>query len=264
MKWILTFLAPLYCFASIKPIHSIREVEHAMHEGSNVLVVFDIDDTLTILTEPAFQSPNFKVHHSAAFSSLMNSLNEELKFLAFSLPLIVSPSHLIEPHTPSIIESLQNKGARTIALTAAPAGDIGGVLLEDSRISELRRVGINFASSFPQVSEIFFTNFEAPSGGYTLYKEGVLFANVIDKGAVLVEFLKSIDWQPDLIVFIDDRIDHVIAVEKALAAFRPETPYKGLHFQMDHGRYTTTDSENFRAKWDEMVEIGKKIASKGN
>ncbi len=263
MKWIFVLLLPTCCFASIEQICSIQEVEHRLEVDKDVLVIFDVDDTLTILSEPAFQYANYKVHHSEVFSKFMSSLNEEVKFIAFNLPILISPSELIEPQTPSVIESLQNKGLKTIALTAVPAGNIDGLLLEDARIADLRRVGINFASCFPHVSDILFTNFPAgPYQSYILFKEGIIFANYVNKGAVLVEFLKNINWEPDVVIFVDDRIDHVYAVEKHLAEFNPKIEYKGLHFQTQRTPYKKIEREDFSAIWQEIVDTGHQIASK--
>lgn len=257
LKWLFITLSPLYCFASIGPISSIQEVEA---EG-NALVVFDIDDTLTILTEPAFHVTNYRGHHAADFKALMASLHPEIRYLAFSLPLFTTQADLIESHAPMIIRSIQQKGMKAIALSAAPGGKVGEHYIIDRRIHELKRVGIDFSLSFPEMAEMRLMNFPEPEyGSVPIYKNGVICANTFDKGLVLVEFLKSIDWEPDLIVFVDDRLDHVQAVEQALANFKPEIPFKGLHFQIDFQRYTTIDADHFYTKWMEVVEMGKEIA----
>lgn len=257
LNWIFFLLIPLSCFASIEPISSIQEVEA---EG-NALIVFDIDDTLTILTEPAFHITNYRGHHAGHFKALMASVSPEIRYLAFSLPLFTSQGDLIELHSPMIIRSLQQKGVKAIALTAAPGGKVGEHYIIDRRIHELKRVGIDFSLSFPEMTEKMLMNFPEPNyGSLPIYKNGVICANMIDKGAVLVEFLKSIDWEPDLIMFVDDRIDHLCAVEKALANYKPEMPFKGLHFQTHHGLYTTIDIDQFNAKWIEVIEMSKEIA----
>ncbi|MBS0603689.1 MAG: DUF2608 domain-containing protein [Verrucomicrobia bacterium] len=266
MKWLLhvfALLAPLHGFAVVVPIHSITHMELNLEEEKQVLVVFDIDDTLTILDEPAFQGPNFKVHHSSVFSSIMDPLSDIEKQLAFTIPLFTSSGDLIEIESPAFIADLHRNRIKTIALTAAPAGEIEGASLQDRRIAELNRVGIDFSPSFPDVGEIVFTDFNLPIvGTYPLYKKGVILTNNTHKGEVLVRFLKTIEWTPDEILFVDDRMSNIHDVESALKHFYPEITFKGFHFKTERVGYKQTDADNFCRKWIEMVEMSKEILAK--
>jgi len=253
MMNLVLLLAPLTMLAIIESICTITDVSFVEWEENQGLAVFDIDDTLTILNEPAFHRPNFKLHHAENFARIMEPLSTEERLLAFTLPLLTTAGDLLEIQTPQVIRNLQSKGVKTIALTAAMGGRIRDAFIEDRRISELNRVGIDFAPSFPDVQgTIFFTNFQAPIfGSYPLFKSGILFTNENDKGDVLVEFLKALSWTPRQIIFVDDRIDHLYAVEKALSLFNPEIQFKGFHFLTDPTCYQAIDAENFREKWIE-------------
>ncbi len=263
MKWIILLLLPACCFASIEPIRSIQEVEQRIEKDKEILVVFDVDDTLTILKEPAFQYGNYKLTHSEAFSNVLKHLDEDVKFIVFNLPILLSTSDLIEPHTPAVIERLQNNGVKTIALTAAPAGNIDGGSLEDARIADLRQLGIDFTRCFPEVSNTLFTNFPIrPYQSYILFKEGILFANYVNKGAVLVGFLQQLSWKPDVVIFVDDRVEHIHAVKTSLAEFNPAIECKGLHFQTEHTLYKTIERGEFCTKWQEIVDTAHQVASK--
>ncbi len=244
-----------YVCANIAPLHSIKDIHQHIQNHNHVLVVFDIDDTLTILNEPAFQRPNFKIHHAGTFDKIMSPLNEKEKLMAFTLPLLTTPSALIEKETPAFIETLQKNGIKTIALTAATGGKIAGIAVEDHRIAELKRVGIDFSKSFIGMPEIVFVGFPTTEIGRSpFYKNGVILANERDKGLVLVEFLKTISWKPDLIVFVDDRIEHVQAVQKGLAGFDPHIHFKGFHYQAHTIDYRMVDPETFNNKWIEVIE----------
>jgi len=254
---------PLSVFAEIDTIRSLTELK-LLEVLDTVLAVFDIDDTVTILKEPAFHRPNFKVHHAKTFANMMSSLTKKEQIVAFTLPLLTSPGVLLENETPQVIQMLQHKGVKTIALTAALAGKIHDSSIEDRRISELQRVGITFSSSFPDVQETEFYNFPPPIfGRYPLFKDGIIFTNENDKGKVLVEFLNSIQWKPGLIVFVDDRLEHLHAVEKALDESFPEIQFHGYHFQTDPACYEAVDESDFSHIWLEHVRLAKEASQLG-
>lgn len=252
-------------FADIEPIFSISDVEILEAQKNETLVVFDIDDTLTILSEPAFQRPNFKSHHSELFAQIMDPLSLKEKVVAFTLPLLTTSGELIESVSPLSMQKLHTEGVKTIGLTAAMGGEIGQASLEERRIKELKRVGIDFSHSFLDLPEVVFPNFEKPIyGKLPVFKNGILFTNENNKGQVLVEFLKILDWKPKQIIFVDDRLDHLKAVENALLQYEPAIEYIGLHFQTDPQSYQTIDADRFKEQWTEIAEQAKEILSNKN
>lgn len=252
---------PLSVFAQIDTIRSLTELKLS-DASDTILAVFDIDDTVTILKEPAFHRPNFKVHHAKIFANMMSSLTKEEQIVAFTLPLLTSPGVLLEDETPQVIQMLQGGGVKTIALTAALAGKIHNSFIEDRRISELDRVGITFSSSFPDMQETEFCTFPTPIfGRYPLFKDGIIFTNENDKGKVLVEFLRAIPWKPRLIVFVDDRLEHLHAVEKALGESFADIQFHGYHFQTDPACYSAVEESEFSHIWQEHVRLAKEALS---
>ncbi len=264
MKWVSSFLlffAPLYCFSHIQTIHSIAEMDMFVKGNNQKLVAFDIDDTLTILSDPAFHRPNFKIHHATLFVKLMEPFSPEERMLAFTLPLLTTSGDLIEKEAPHFLAKLQKqKNIKTVALTAAMGGKIDGVSIEDRRFAELKRVGIDFSFSFPNLAETVFIDFRTPlMGSLPLFKNGIIFTNENDKGEVLVKFLKTIPWKPDEIIFVDDRIEHLQAVEKALHLSFPEIAFTGLHFKTNPAVYKNTDAEQFSKVWLEHAKKAQQI-----
>jgi hypothetical protein len=263
LKWIgslIFLLGSVQSVAAIEPIWSIEEVEFGESERHDTLLIFDVDDTLTILREPAYQRPNFKHHHAELFFQLMHPLDTVERVVAFTLPLLTTPSDLIELQTPEKIQKLQLEGMKVIALTAAMAGEIDKVFVEDRRIAELRRVGIEF--SFHELPTQVLPNFECPIYGRPpTFKEGILFTNEVNKGEVLVAFLKTLAWSPKHIVFVDDRLEHLHTVEKALAEYDSEIRYQGFHFQSDPSCYQHVEPETFEQKWAEVADKAKEILS---
>jgi uncharacterized protein DUF2608 len=246
--------------AEIVPIFSISEIDIGNEANlDDCLVVFDIDDVLTVLDDPAFQRPNFKAHHSDSFKAVMAPLNKVEQALAFTMPLLTTPSKLIETDAPEFISSLQ-KRAKTIALTAAMGIEIDGESIEDRRGAELKRVGIDFSISFPEIPETAFPGFNPPVlGRDPLFKNGIILTNENDKGKVLEQFLKTISWKPRLICFVDDRKEHVTAVLESLKIHFPEICVRGYHFQPDRVPYSSAKQEDFKAKWEEVAQKAKEL-----
>lgn len=246
----------------IIPIYSITELDLG-HDTSpeDTAYGFDVDDVLTILGDPAFHRPNFKFHHLEAFDEVMGTLSKVEYAMAFTMPLLTTPSNLIETEAPQFISSLQ-KRAKTLAITAAMGVEIDGASLEERRASELVRVGIDFSSSFPEIPEFVLSGFKPPVlGRDPLFNKGILYTNESNKGKVTVEFFKAISWEPKNFGFVDDRIDHVRAVVGAMKNHFPKANVKGFHFQPTKVPYASARPEHFTAKWREVANRAKELVA---
>jgi FMN phosphatase YigB (HAD superfamily) len=62
-----------------------------------------------------------------------------------------------------------------------------------------------------------------------MLKGGVLFVGEKNgKGEVLLLLLEKLNYRPENVVFVDDRLRHLIGVEKALKSIG--VPYKGFRY----------------------------------
>lgn len=224
-------------FAEIHSVDTMTEVGHhfAKADGST-LGIFDIDETLVLTTNPSFQRPNIEKNR-AAIPDLFKGLSEEDKFVVLNLTLAHSEAQLIEKQTPDMLASLQKKGVKIIALTGASPCTLRSIDLCEKRISTLKKLGIDFSSSFPK-DQIVFDQLKPSLGVYPTYKQGILFANgdfrknkdVNSKGDVLVSFLTAVCWTPKRVIFVDDKREHLEYVEEALRTFDPQIEFIGLHY----------------------------------
>lgn len=245
-------------------IQSIRQMNLNEAADDETLVVFDIDDTLTILRDPVFQRPNFTTHHRASIKEVFAGVAPEVEALAFTMPLLTTESDLIEADAPQYISSLQGR-VRTIALTAAMGGSIEGASIEERRASELRRVGIDFSTSFPEITELAFAGFDQPVIGHPpLFNRGIILTNDNNKGEVLVQFLNNIAWRPKRIHFVDDRDEHLLKVQNALLAHFPTITFTGYHFQPQNAPYTNTTTEHFETQWGKVAVKAQEVFDAGN
>ena len=74
-------------------------------------------------------------------------------------------------------------------------------------IKQLDSLKIDLSRTAPKKETLYFEN-------GVLYKKGILFAKGIEKGRVLEQFLKRINFNPKSVVFIDDKLKHLDEVEK--------------------------------------------------
>lgn len=228
------------CFRAIEQISSIKESQKHFESAdadTKILGVFDIDDTLLIPKDPAFQKPNMKKH-----ASIVQGFKEQLSVkhqdLLSNLILTLSSSQLIESTSPLFIKNLQAQEIRLMALTAAMTRPFGVHYLPKMRYEELQRHGIDFSSAFPEVHQLSLTHVNMCSRSFPMFYSGVLCSNgdyqrqteASAKGKVLCEFLKKVNWTPTKIVFIDDKRYHLEEMEQTLHEFDPHITYQGLHY----------------------------------
>lgn len=141
----------------------------------------------------------------------------------------------VNPKIADSIAYLQSKHIRTIAFTACPIGACSIVAsIEDWRIRHLKKNQFDFSSAFPEFPKLELKIQGDPLSRFydlqrfALFKEGVLFCNGNHKGPALSAFLAAIKWKPSKIVFLDDRLDFLQSVEKALQ--KEGIEFIGLHY----------------------------------
>lgn len=257
---------PFTLSATIERISSIYESEKYFElAGKKILGVFDIDETLLIPQDPAFQKPNLK-KHACIVQSLREQLPVEQQDLLSNLILTSSSSQLIESTAPLFIRNLQTKEIRLIALTAAMTRPFGMDYLPKMRYEELQRNGIDFSYAFPEIHELNLVNMKMCNQSFPVFYSGVLCSNgdyqrqknASSKGKALCEFLKQAAWIPNKIIFIDDKLYNLEEMERTLHEFDPGIIYQGLHYVGAQSITSPPIEENvIEAKWKKLLEKAK-------
>lgn len=180
------------------------------HLDNNSLVLFDVDYTLLIPNDAILRPCGQKLVKKLIKEILENpSMVPSGKYpdgFLFSQTLLQAESSLVDEQFLPLIKCLQDKKIRTIALTAAPAGKLGAIeSMADWRIDELKKMGFNFFSAFPEIQFLEFPK-KADKEFHPMFKSGILFSSKHPKGDVLKQFLTTICWIPSKIVLIDDRL----------------------------------------------------------
>ena len=186
------------------------------------LVVFDVDDVLITASSAIHNrhKENRKIFNSVyGKNSRFDQLPEERKELLSSIWRKSEKMILVDEQTPNLIKNMQDKGIKVIALTALPSGKFGIIeKREDWRIEQLKKVGIDFSTSFALEKPLSLCLNQEPKK-QCLAKKGIIFTGKSGKGEALECFLNTINWRPKRIVFIDNdryRVESVAARCKAM------------------------------------------------
>ena len=190
-------------------IHTLNEIKSHLSRPQDTLIVFDVDYVLTHPNEPAYQFPNFSKNLEFVKKTFSNLTHFQKDLFSNLMVFHQSGSSLVEECAPKLINSLNNKGYKVVALTAALTSSLIGQNTIKSRVKHLKSLGIDFSKSFINAQDAVFKSFDSNMGSFPEYYKGILFSNgenlKIQKGEVLKEFLKHVNYMPSTIVVIDDR-----------------------------------------------------------
>jgi hypothetical protein len=219
-----TILIGLICISScihaeIIEINQIDEVCPYVTESA--LCLFDIDDTL-IDNPISLGSPPWRAWVKSKISSYKTSF---VLYDALTLYIAKSaPYKTVEPDTANLINDLQNASIPVFAFTARGrtqwyTTDIEGVDLFTQL--QLKNAGIDFQKT--QIP----TELKSLEPAY--FSEGIIFAQHIKKGDLLLHLFKDLNYQPPLIIFVDDKLDQVQSVEAAVK--KAGIPFVGFWYR---------------------------------
>lgn len=220
--------------AQIIEAPTLDSFEEALKElDANSLVLLDVDDTLLMPKDCILQSnaERYVLQYSK------DAYLETNKNAPKNIPALIWAKmqyETVNPKLVDIVQDLQIKNIKTIAFTNAPIGPHDSIpSMEDWRIEHLKQNQFDFSSAFPDFPLLpfdlntgIFARFKTPAP--VLFKLGVLYANGQHKGPVLKAFLKVINCKPSIIFFLDDRLDYLKSVEKALEG--SDIAFVGFHY----------------------------------
>jgi hypothetical protein len=233
----LTLFTPIAYLLANQPQYNITQIDSYAQAtqtlasaDENTLVLFDVDYTL-IMPETVMCRKKVQKEHAAWFKELVeHTLKNSSKSKEYiqSLQRAHDNARLIEPEIPHMIESLQKRGVKVIALTALQTGSFHTIpSLPVWRFNKLLDVGINL-SSIPYDDEIFETLQPPNSTSPVLYR-GILCSTTLAKGLVVGAFLDRIGWTPSQVIFFDDHLTRVKEVAQEMQL--RDIPFCGFHYR---------------------------------
>lgn len=211
----------LYClfstasaFSEIRTIHHLDEISTSEF-STKTLVMFDLDDVLIYPQDALLQ--NWRKGWKPEDRRDWTAEEDTIAWMNAKF-------QIMDPSGPNLINTLNENGIPTIGFTSF-AMDQSGIVksIPDWRSSHLQELGLNFNRG----KEIVFpiqNGFVPPS-----FEKGVLYCGNFykkDKGKVLSLYLDWLDWNPELIVFVDDGKSNIDSVKQELE--RRSTPFLGF------------------------------------
>ena len=201
-------------FGQFQEIKSIEEVLKFVEKGT--LVIFDIDNTLaapaTVLGSDQWFSGMVKEKIDEGFD-LTHAINSSLPIyflVQFNVDL-----ELVESNSVKVLDEITEKGANSMCLTAR------SLYLGERTLIQLSKINLKMFPLTEAEKVLTLTH-------TSLFKSGVLFSGLNDKGETLIAYLDAIGVRPEKIIFVDDKYSNLKSVE--LAIFNRQIPFVGLHY----------------------------------
>lgn len=196
-----TLFAPIATHKSMSAL--VDYIKEEKYEAQDIIVIFDIDNTLAH-PKTEVGSDQWLEYHAKQQAVNGISIAQAYENL---LPLYYKIQHiidldLVEDMIPQLIAQLKNAGICTIGLTARYHPIV------DRTLTQLATLGISFSNLCDQEMAI------DGSIKQALYKNGIIFCSSNNKGEILFNFLKMMNLRPKKIYCIDDKMHHLLKVEK--------------------------------------------------
>jgi len=213
-------MSPISLIHSLATTNTIHEIIKEADEQD--LVIWDVDGVLLIGKDRIFHSENIYSglnQHHVEYIADKYKLSAEQRDKFLSQLLLQRQIELVDKALPSIMSELENRHIKTIALTHFSTGPLGDIKsLADWRIDELNKLGIKFDFAFTDLIQV----------QVGKLKQGILFTEHHTKGDVLGAFLDIIQWKPNKVIFIDDKMEYLESVQVELK--RRNMNFIGLHY----------------------------------
>lgn len=215
----------------IKKIDSFSQVTDVLRSiDKNSLVLFDVDDTLIVPATVSLRSRT-KEQHQKQLKKIVENIFTPLsksEDYYFGIQAITEIPLLIEPAVVNIIQSLQDRGIKTLALTLLGTGSQEQIpFLPEWRSVKLQQVGVDFSKA--NIPDKIFTELPVKNGTYPMLYHGILATNFGSKGTTLGAFLDYMKWKPSQVIFFDDSLKRVNEVAQEMC--KRNIPFIGYHYQ---------------------------------
>lgn len=183
--------------------------------GNDTLIMFDLDDVLTIPHEPYNLSfPERRKH----VKEIEKRIGEQEAKHYWSIILMNRKIKFVDNKIPIIFKYIEDHKISSIALTKCFTHKYGKIQnSHDWRISELKNLGIDFSKTSPFKGDYKITDIKQVNGrpsSTPMIKNGVAFTARSDKGMILERIFKNYNYYPKKILFVDDKYKNLNSIEK--------------------------------------------------
>ena len=240
--------------AEIQTIKSFDEsIEVLNQTNENSLVIFDVDRTLIVPEQNAFNNDYLKLILNALKTNYAKT-NDYENYVKLYRLAINFKQILIEPNIVQIIKDLQDRQIKTIALSNMKTEPNNLIDWNKFRYDQLNGLDINFSSSFQE--KIILKNLQGLNNFSPIFYKGIILTNRIEKGVVLIEFLKIIKCQPKEVIFFDDDLENLKSVEEKLKKLDAKIIFKGYYYIKADSLDASVDQAVFNAQVNHLIKYG--------
>lgn len=207
--------------------------------NKETLVIFDLDNTL--ITAPTDLGSDQWVN--TLIKQNIIELNDARKGVITALAPYWYLQQYIWPvpvtdNSLAVVNELQNKGVTVIALTARDH-----YIIYRTR-EQLERIGFDFTLNCPHKP------FHSSAPRPALYDAGIIFLNGQDKGPVLEEWLHQMDYRPQKMIFIDDKLNNVQSIQHV--AEKERIPFIGIRYGYLDERVQHLDMQKVAKEYEQF------------
>ena len=254
--FLLVLFIPHLIQAEIVEVHTMNQVDNVTSTADHdTLVVFDIDNTLIIPANPAFQIPNV-LDNKHLLAEFKKKWCVDQKRIATNLMALTSESKPLDLFASRLLKSLQDRDIPVIALTATLA-ECDDVITDtlSRRKHQLGMNGFDMSPTAPSTCPVIFDDLKPYFDTYPLTQHGVICSNGDEntKGEVLAEYFRLIGWYPKKVIFVDDSKVQVESMIEPMERLGIE--FIGIHFRgIDHFIGDPIDEADFLKAWQDIDE----------
>lgn len=241
MKFFLAIALFLSCFTIQCLIIESNTIESILHYISpDTLVIFDIDNTLA--------RPNKELSSDEWFCHRVNTKMAEghdyITAIYYAIPATYYaqfnvPLGLTESIAAGLLHDLIARNIPTMALTTR------SLFVSERTLKQLEDIDIHF--SIPHISQ---EDLVLPMPHPCFYKNSILFGGNNDKGEALIAFFHWMNYYPTKVIFIDDKLKYLLAVEKALKHYNIE--FIGIRYSGCDDRVHNFDPAQAEMQWQQL------------
>ena len=204
------------------------------------LIIFDIDNTLARSIQ--------ELSSDEWFCHLVNSKMLEgydyLTAVYYALPITyyaqfnvaLEPTELIAA---ALIAQLVMRNFPVMALTTRT------LFVAERTLKQLEDIGIAFL-----ISDVSQDDLVLPMPHPCFYKNSILFGGNNDKGEVLKAFFHWMNYYPEKVVFVDDKMKYLESVEKALQSYN--ITFVGIRYSGCDERVKNFDPIQAEVQWRKL------------
>ena len=234
----------------------------------DILLILDIDNTITYTDCAYVFWPNIKKYYDVYKEIQQRNSDVDINLSYVNIIL----SSKIKIFDNNIYKLINDFNSKKIALTATVTGSfLQCKSIEELRYNNLKNCNISFENEFKinDSNHIIFDNFPKYLGQHPTYYKGILFSNSekgsTNKGQVLNEFLKRINYNPKCIIFIDDNSRNHEYLTKELEQYRNDVKFISILYTgtYDYAPEDVTE-QDFIDYWENCFALARLEKSKRN